>query len=135
MTTIFAIACNVFDCVSQLFILFIRHDAKEQDLNFQRKSLSETQKLVHQQEERLLEKESLLNQRELYMLDRAESLNRKEKQLEAEMLQLEADRRAFLEEKCNLDLRITAISTREEVLDITKPASNIERSLGSSNAF
>lgn len=82
-----------------------------------------------------MEKESLLNQRELYMLDQAESLNRKEIQLEAERLQLEADRRAFLEEKCNLDLRITAISTREEVLDITKPATNIERTLGSSNAF
>lgn len=69
-----------------------------------------------------MEKESILNQRELYILDRTEGLNRREKQLEAQRLQLESDRRACLEEKCNLDLKIAAISTREEVLDMTKQA-------------
>jgi hypothetical protein len=63
-----------------------------------------------------MEKESILDQREVYILDRIESLNRREKQLESERLQLEADRRACLEEKCNLDLKMAAFSTREEVL-------------------
>jgi hypothetical protein len=72
-----------------------------------------------------MEKESILNQREVYILDRTESLNKREKQLESERLQLEADRRACLEEKCILDLKRAAISTREEVHDFTKLASKL----------
>jgi hypothetical protein len=72
-----------------------------------------------------MEKESILNQREVYILDRTESLNIREKQLESERLQLEADRRTFLEEKCILDLKRAAISNREEVHDFTKLASKL----------
>ncbi|XVE82980.1 hypothetical protein DITRI_Ditri16bG0049500 [Diplodiscus trichospermus] len=91
-------------------------DAKEREINLERKLLSERQKTVQQEHERLLDGQASLNQREEYIFTRNQELNRLEKQLEASRVDFEKERRALKDEKSNLELTLASLSNREEAI-------------------
>nr|CAD1828184.1 unnamed protein product [Ananas comosus var. bracteatus] len=91
-------------------------EAKENEISLQRKSLNDSQKILHEEEERLIEKQSLLNQREQYILERLENLSQFEKKLEEEKSIFEGERKALTDERSKLDLNIAALAIREEAI-------------------
>ncbi|OAY86113.1 Protein CROWDED NUCLEI 4 [Ananas comosus] len=93
-----------------------RRLAKENEISLQRKSLNDSQKILHEEEERLIEKQSLLNQREQYILERLENLSQFEKKLEEEKSIFEGERKALTDERSKLDLNIAALAIREEAI-------------------
>ena len=97
--------------------MFFLHscDAKEKELSLQRKSLYDSQRLLHQEQERLLEGQTLLNQREDYIFQRSKELSRFEKELDEAKSKFEEECKIHQEKKSNLDLDMAALATREEV--------------------
>ncbi|XP_072986262.1 nuclear matrix constituent protein 1b-like isoform X1 [Typha latifolia] len=91
-------------------------NAKENEISLQRRSLNDSQKILHEAEERLVEKQALLNQRDEYIFDRMENLSLLEKKLEDEKSLIEGENKALKEERINLDLEIAALATREEAI-------------------
>lgn len=59
--------------------------------------------------------QTLLNQRQEYISERSKELSCFEKELEKTKTNLEEEHRALREEKSDLDLKIAALATREEV--------------------
>jgi hypothetical protein len=107
--------------VSSLFFaiykpsMFCRYEAKEKDINSQRKSLNDTKKMLHEKEQVLLKEQALLNQRDENILERLAYVTRSEKKLEEDKSILEDERMVLAEEKNKLDLKMEAVASREEV--------------------
>nr|XP_029116400.1 protein CROWDED NUCLEI 4 isoform X2 [Elaeis guineensis] len=91
-------------------------DAKEQEMNRERQTLYDRQKILHEEQERLIAAQTLLNQREEYIFERTKELSCFEKELEKTRTNLEEEHRALKEEKSDLDLKIAALATREEAM-------------------
>ncbi|XP_010941961.1 nuclear matrix constituent protein 1b isoform X1 [Elaeis guineensis] len=89
-------------------------DAKEQEINRERQSLYDRQKILNEEQERLIAAQTLLNQREEYIFERSKELSCFEKELEEARRNLEEKHRALKEENSNLDLKIAGLANREE---------------------
>lgn len=112
---------NLLSLLVLLLILFssiklcYRCEAKENEISFQRKFLNDSQRVLHEEEERLLEKQALLNQREECIFDREKELIYLEKRLEDDKSTIVGEFKALKEEKATLDLKIAALTAREDV--------------------
>ncbi|XP_020092264.1 protein CROWDED NUCLEI 4-like [Ananas comosus] len=91
-------------------------EAKENEISFQRKFLNDSQRVLHEEEERLLEKQALLNQREECIFDREKELIYLEKRLEDDKSTIVGEFKALKEEKATLDLKIAALAAREDAI-------------------
>lgn len=98
-----------------VLLLFFSCDAKENEIQLERQTLRERQKVLQQSQEGLLDGQALFNQREEYILHRSHELSKLEKQLEASKSALEDERRGLNEEKQKLELMTKSLDAREEV--------------------
>lgn len=57
----------------------------------------------------------MLNQRDGYIFESTKELTRLEKELEEAKANIEEESRAIKVERCNLDLEVAALASREEV--------------------
>ncbi|KAJ4963633.1 hypothetical protein NE237_023572 [Protea cynaroides] len=89
-------------------------DAKEKEINLERQSLCESQRVLQQGQDRLLDGQALLSQREEYIFGRSQELNCREKELESLKENIENKHRALNEEKSSLHLKMTTLLEREE---------------------
>ncbi|CAI9111213.1 OLC1v1011384C1 [Oldenlandia corymbosa var. corymbosa] len=91
-------------------------DAKENEINLEKQSLRDRQKVLQQSQERLLDGQSLLNQREEHILKRSQELDGLQKELEASKMDMENERKSLTERKLELELLATSLSAREEAV-------------------
>ncbi|XP_058006227.1 protein CROWDED NUCLEI 4-like [Hevea brasiliensis] len=91
-------------------------DAKEKEIVIERQTLSERQKVLHQEHERLLDGQALLNQREDYVASKCQELNRLEKELENSKTRIEKELRDLHDKKSNLELTVASSTQREAVI-------------------
>ncbi|KAK8940718.1 putative nuclear matrix constituent protein 1-like protein [Platanthera zijinensis] len=91
-------------------------DAKEAELSLQRQCLNDSQKILHQEQERLMDGQNLLSQREEYLHGRLKELDLAEKELMEARRKFDEDSLILKEEKANLELIVSALATREEVV-------------------
>lgn len=103
---------SIFSYVCCYYVSF---EAKEEEIQLERQSLSERQKVLQQTEERLLDGQALLNQREEYVFNKTQELKRFEKELDDLKLCIDKERMALNEEKIVLELKSSSLSAREEV--------------------
>ncbi|KAL6573080.1 hypothetical protein OROHE_002556 [Orobanche hederae] len=92
------------------------YEAKEKEIELERQSLSERQKVLQHTHERLLDGQALLNQREEYVLNKTQELKRLEKELEELRLCIDQERTAVNEGKVALELKASSLSAREEAV-------------------
>lgn len=91
-------------------------DAKENEIQLERQTLRERQKVLQQSQEGLLDGQALFNQREEYILHRSQELSKLEKQLEASKSAVKDERRGLNEEKQKLELMTKSLDAREEAV-------------------
>ncbi|PIA44265.1 hypothetical protein AQUCO_01700100v1 [Aquilegia coerulea] len=91
-------------------------DAKEKQISLERQSLCERQRIFQQEQERLLDGQALLSQREKYISEKHQELGTLEKASEDMKSKIENELKALNKEKTDLNMKLAALSTREEAV-------------------
>lgn len=114
------ISLAVFFFVTSLTqICYYRKKSKENEISLQMKSLDDTKKILHEKEQALSKQQAILDQRGDNILERLACITETEQRLKEDRLKLEGERKVLLEEKNKLDLKMQAISSREEVCTVS----------------